>query len=1254
MILLETDLCLSIDHKALSTETYKFVQQSWKIQDPPWFLYEPTYIASDADHYIYIVDTLNNQIQKFTENGEFVTKWGSENNEYGQLKNPKGIAVNHYVYVADNENGRILKFNLNGLFIRWENDDIVNRYQADHCKPFAIAICNNGNLYISDMCQNDENTIKVFDTSGKLLNEFFVGNAWIYSLAIHHNSDHPNENEIYAVDYRDDTVMIINEKEISNPINIAAPTDITLDNKGNIYISSETDHCIYVYDQKFKKIAKWGKKGVGDGELNKPKGLLFNQYENYLYIVDSDNNRIQRLTKNGIFYDLWGPDNDPGALNNPKGLALDNQENVYVADKNNNRIQVFKKEGFFHLLWPNLNESFLPARIAINSSQQVYVTDEDNHKIFIFEKNGEKIDEWQNQDISFPNDIEIDSNNMIYIANTGKNNILKYNKKGKLQNIYSCNDSLIEPYGLAIGNDDTIVVADTGNNRLVRIHQDGKWEEIFEAYSFNKPYDIEIDDNNNIYIVDMQNHCIKKFSHNGEWIATIGSEGNLSGNFNKPVDCAITNQGEYVYVSDFGNHRIQKFKKIQTNSKDKAIIVAGGGRYNGNKLWNATQLCAYMAYRAFKNRGFKKESTLKFLSPVTKIDMDGNNLCDDITTTTLSQLEEAIKWSDGARNLILYLVDHGSHQQFLINEYDKLYASDLNEWLNKISVLNHIMIVYDACKAESFLSVLKKDGDQRIIISSSQYEAYFISQGVLSFSYYFWKNIINGNTFQDSFYQAQEAINSVTRGLQNARMEPQNFDFTIGDVNKPEKSLPVIEGISYSSNTLYVKIQNDEDIIVKGIILPPDFKQNRTDAAIIDFPSINLYGKDGVYQTAYNDPFHIGKNHYIIIQASNKFGKTSTDEIFLKEFDPVKRKAIIISNSSNNLGVTDKISFIYDTLCFQGYPNEDIAIFSHEPDLYLPQADPTEKNIKQAISECKSKFVKEMILCLIEIDERSLSYEKLNTWLNEIEQEMKGKIVIINNSNYLKNFLDNLYTENRVIVSTTTDKYPICQLIDFINPDINSFLIKKLCLDQNNLFCANTCDLFSVLFWNSIWSGLEINDAFINSKENMMMISDSYKDAFSIANKIFNKAGNEVNKMSNNIGLGIQLNSATFPASLNINITNKSNQLPISNAFISSNSLLSGCSSKNGRLHSIIEPSKNIEIIVLANGYERYYTEISIEEGEYKTISIALTTSESYINYSVACNKDTSQSSHYDPTEDVKKTSCFIGLISKHFFKRMD
>ena len=69
-------------------------------------------MAVDAGGNVYVADTYNNRIQKFTDDGTFVTKWGSEGSSEGQFSLPFGVAVDDLgnIYVADNHNQRIQKF----------------------------------------------------------------------------------------------------------------------------------------------------------------------------------------------------------------------------------------------------------------------------------------------------------------------------------------------------------------------------------------------------------------------------------------------------------------------------------------------------------------------------------------------------------------------------------------------------------------------------------------------------------------------------------------------------------------------------------------------------------------------------------------------------------------------------------------------------------------------------------------------------------------------------------------------------------------------------------------------------------------------------------------------------------------------------------------------------------------------------------------------------------------------------------------
>jgi tripartite motif-containing protein 71 len=63
---------------------------------------------------MYIVDALTPNVQKFTNNGTLITKWGVKGTGNGEFNGPEGISVDSHgnVYVTDAENHRIQKFSL--------------------------------------------------------------------------------------------------------------------------------------------------------------------------------------------------------------------------------------------------------------------------------------------------------------------------------------------------------------------------------------------------------------------------------------------------------------------------------------------------------------------------------------------------------------------------------------------------------------------------------------------------------------------------------------------------------------------------------------------------------------------------------------------------------------------------------------------------------------------------------------------------------------------------------------------------------------------------------------------------------------------------------------------------------------------------------------------------------------------------------------------------------------------------------------
>jgi len=286
-------------------------------------------------------------------------------------------------------------------------------------------------------------------------------------------------------------------------------------------------------------VLTWGEPGALEGQFSFPKGLAIDS-EGNVYVVDSQNHRVQKFDSEGEFITEWGSSGEAeGQFSEPWGIAVDGDDNVYVADTWNHRLQKFTADGEFVTYWG------------------------------VFQDTGGELLEPQGMFYG-PRDIAIDAEGNLYVTDTGNKRVQKFDSEGNPLGQWGgagpAPGQFVEPVGIAIDQEGRIYVADTWNQRIQVFDEDfgflSQWR--VEAWLgesvVNKPC-LAVDGEGNIYTTDPEGYRVLVYDLEGELLATFGKYGTDGSSFDLPTGIAADGEGN-VYVSDSNNHRIMKFAPI--------------------------------------------------------------------------------------------------------------------------------------------------------------------------------------------------------------------------------------------------------------------------------------------------------------------------------------------------------------------------------------------------------------------------------------------------------------------------------------------------------------------------------------------------------------------------------------------------------------------------------------------------------------------------------------------------------------------
>ena len=255
----------------------------------------PKGIAISRDSDVIVCDS--HKITVYTMRGEKKRQFGSEGKGKGQFSSPWGVALDSdgCIYVSDTGNQRIQKFTFDGQYIKSINGK--NRIgQNLFDSPLGLKV-NNNKLYVSDW---DNNRILVFDrelnyitriggSKGSGPGQFNGPHDIAWDCSMLYVADRGN-GRIQVFDEDGRYVREFGQKgsghgELSRPCFIDVARDL-------VYVSEAGNSRVSVFDTSGRFVCTVGREGRGPGELRRPCGISVSE-DHFVCVCDLDNNRVQ-------------------------------------------------------------------------------------------------------------------------------------------------------------------------------------------------------------------------------------------------------------------------------------------------------------------------------------------------------------------------------------------------------------------------------------------------------------------------------------------------------------------------------------------------------------------------------------------------------------------------------------------------------------------------------------------------------------------------------------------------------------------------------------------------------------------------------------------------------------------------------------------------------------------------------------------------------------------------------------------------
>ncbi len=168
------------------------------------------------------------------------------------------------------------------------------------------------------------------------------------------------------------------------------PHGIWVDRQGNVWVTDgqgreAKGHVVIKFSPTGRELMRLGAAGVAGNNpynFNMPSSVLVAPNGD-IFIGDghggNSNNRILKFDRTGKYIKEWGvKGTGPGEFDGPHTMAMDSAGRLFIGNRNNNRIDIFDQDGKFVTSWSQFSR---PSGVWIDSNDMIYVADSESESV---------------------------------------------------------------------------------------------------------------------------------------------------------------------------------------------------------------------------------------------------------------------------------------------------------------------------------------------------------------------------------------------------------------------------------------------------------------------------------------------------------------------------------------------------------------------------------------------------------------------------------------------------------------------------------------------------------------------------------------------------------------------------------------------------------------------------------------------------------------------------------------------------------